>query len=212
MTGFIEVIQDVWAQPVNTQDAILRMHVKLIRTAKALKTWRRQNLGNLPLRLAIAQQLLLLLDTAQEQRLLTPDELEFRRYLKAKSVGLAAIQRSRARQHSRLTWIRKGDACTRLFMLHASNRRKKLLIPSLDTVRGIVVCHQRKEELVFDHFVNLMGRTQERTRSLNWTNLGYQPHDPSELEELFDEVEIKKIIMQLPAEKSPGPDGFIGLF
>jgi len=63
---------------VHTQDAILRMHVKLIRTAKAL-------------RLAIANEVLRFLDAAQEQRALTTEELEFRRYLKAKSVGLAAL-------------------------------------------------------------------------------------------------------------------------
>jgi hypothetical protein len=100
MPGFYETVQSAWSQPVNTQDNILRMHVKLLRTAKALKLWRRQSLGNLPLRLEIAKQLLLLMDAEQEQRTLTPDELCFRCYLKAKSVGLATIIQSRARQHS----------------------------------------------------------------------------------------------------------------
>jgi endonuclease/exonuclease/phosphatase (EEP) superfamily protein YafD len=172
MPGFLEVIQEVWHQPVNTQDTILKMHVKLIRTSKALKLWKRQNLGNLPLRLAIAKEALLLLDTAQEQRQLTHDELEFRRYLKAKADGLAAIQRTRARQHSRLTWIRKGDACTKMFMLHANNRKRKLHIPLLHTSLGPTNNHQQKEEAVYDHFVSLLGEVQRRSMSLNWTNLG----------------------------------------
>lgn len=91
MSGFNETVQAAWAQPVNTQDAILRMHVKLIRTAKAIKLWRRQSLGNLPLRLEIAKQLLLIMDAEQEKRTLTQDEIIFRRYLKAKTVRLAAI-------------------------------------------------------------------------------------------------------------------------
>jgi hypothetical protein len=37
MLGIVETVQAAWAQPVNTQDAILRVHVKLIRTSKALK-------------------------------------------------------------------------------------------------------------------------------------------------------------------------------
>jgi hypothetical protein len=57
-----------------------------------------------------------------------------------------------------------------------------------------------------------MGKTQERSSSLNWEHLSYQQQDLSELENPFDEDEIKKIIMQLSNEKAPGPDGFIGLF
>jgi hypothetical protein len=119
MPAFYEIVQAVWTQLVNTHDPILRMHVKLIRTAMALKLWRRHSLGNLPLRLEIAKQLHLIMDAEQEKRPMSQDELVFRRYLKAKTVNLAAIQRSRARQHSRLTWLREGDTCTKLFMLHA---------------------------------------------------------------------------------------------
>jgi hypothetical protein len=39
MPGFYETVQSAWSQPVNTQDNIIRMHVKLLRTPKALKLW-----------------------------------------------------------------------------------------------------------------------------------------------------------------------------
>jgi hypothetical protein len=91
------------------------------------------------------------------------DDLVFWLYLKAKTVNLAAIQQTRARQHSRLTWLRIGDACTKLFMLHASNRTRKLLKVST----GLATSQQRKEEVVFNHFVNLLGQMQARSASLN---------------------------------------------
>lgn len=43
---FLETVHEVWQRPVNTQDAILRIHVKLLRTAKALKLWRRKNFAS----------------------------------------------------------------------------------------------------------------------------------------------------------------------
>jgi hypothetical protein len=68
------------------------------------------------------------------------------------------------------------------------------------------------EEAIFGHYVSLMGKPQVRSASINWTQLGYQEQDLCELENPFEEDEIKKVIMQLPAEKAPDPDGFIGRF
>jgi hypothetical protein len=53
--------------------------------------------------------------------------------------------------------------------------------------------------MVFNHFVNLLGQMQARSASLNW-------------EDLFEEEEIKKVIVHMANEKAPGPNGFIGLF
>lgn len=97
-------------------------------------------------------------------------------------------------------------------MLHANSCKRRLHILSLNTTSGTITDHQQKEKVVYEHFLGLLKRTQERTLSLNWENLRYQPHDLSELENIFEEGEIKRIVMQMPAEKAPGPDGFIGLF
>ena len=49
-----EVVQSTWEKTVNTQDAILCFHVKLLRIAKAIKLWRNRTIGDVQLRLAIA--------------------------------------------------------------------------------------------------------------------------------------------------------------
>jgi hypothetical protein len=51
--------------------------------------------------LAIIQTVLTLLEKAQESRQLSGDELEFRRSLKMKILGLVVVQKARAREHSR---------------------------------------------------------------------------------------------------------------
>ena len=99
MPGFADTVQKAWSTPVDTQDAILRLHVKLLCTGKALRNWRRLSLGRWKLSWAILNIVLANLEKAQEARTLTPEELEFKKYLKAKALGIAAIQKSRARQH-----------------------------------------------------------------------------------------------------------------
>jgi exosome complex RNA-binding protein Rrp4 len=101
------------------------MHVKLLRLARALKVWRRAHFSNWKIQMAIVQVVLLELEKAQERRSLTTEELEFRKLLKAKLVGMAAVQKAKARQHSRLTWIKDGDSNTRLFHIYAMQEGKR---------------------------------------------------------------------------------------
>jgi len=70
-------------------------------------------------------------ERAQEERILTEEERDFKSYLRAKALGMAAFQRARARQHSRLTWIRKGDSNTRFFQLHAKRRKKNYFFKTM---------------------------------------------------------------------------------
>jgi hypothetical protein len=73
--GFNEVVYQAWTSSVSSSDAILRLHVKMSRTAKALKIWSRKTVGNFKVQLAIIQTVLTFLEKAQESRQLSGDEL-----------------------------------------------------------------------------------------------------------------------------------------
>lgn len=96
------------------------LHTKLSRTARALKKWDRKETRHSRELYNVATQLIFLLDLAQEERELTEEERKLRKELKLKLLGLAAVERMRWRQRSRLTWIRVGDANTKLFHIRAN--------------------------------------------------------------------------------------------
>ena len=60
-------MQAAWEQPVDTQNALLRMHVKLLRTARALKVWRRSHFGEWMVGCAVLDIILLELEKAQQR-------------------------------------------------------------------------------------------------------------------------------------------------
>ena len=43
-------------------------------------------------------------------------------------------------------------------------------------------------------------------------NLAIQEHDLRDLDEVFSERGVWKVVQELSADRAPGPDGFIGLF
>jgi hypothetical protein len=193
-------------------DAILRIHVKLNRTAKALKLWKKQNIGDIKLRLNIAREVIHRLDVAQETRLLSEEERKFRKWLKGKLSGLAAINKARARQHSRMTTIKMADANTRFFHIKANGKRRKKFIPILASGNEVATTHDQKEALLYKHYAQFLGTNKQRELAIDWEALNYQSHDLSELETPFDEEELHYTINDMHSEKAPGPDGYIGLF
>ena len=212
MPGFLYTVQETWYKTVNTQDVILRLHVKLLRTAKSLRNWRRKSLSRWKLSWAILNLTLANLEKAQEERSLTQEELEFKKYLKNKSMGMAAVQKSRARQHARLSWIQSGDTNTRFFQPHANIRKKKSFIASLNGESGVAISQENKSKLAFEHFSNLLGKPSVRTRAINWTDLGYVRHDLEDLDAPITTQEIESVVKDMLSEKAPDPDGCIGCF
>jgi hypothetical protein len=89
--GFMDMVQEAWNKPVNTQDAFLRLHVKMLRTPKALKNWRRKSMKGWRIKWVILTLTLEHLEKAQELRQLSQEELNFKKYLKTKSLGMAAV-------------------------------------------------------------------------------------------------------------------------
>jgi hypothetical protein len=57
-----------------------------------------------------------------------------------------------------------------------------------------------------------MGKPNARTKAINWQELGYAQHNLDDLDTPFTQDEIASVIKEMPSEKAPGPDGFIGLF
>ena len=131
--GFLLVVEEAWNAPLPCPglDAFRALEFKLRATAKALKSWNAKHVGSVRLQLAIAKELVFCFDCAQDQRPLAPHELALRRKEKLCTLGLASLQRSIARQRSRITFLAEGDANTKFFHLQACHRSRKNHINSL---------------------------------------------------------------------------------
>lgn len=210
--GFLETVTGAWGRPVHAGDHIRTLHIKLSRVAKALRTWSRARVGNIKLLTVAAEQVILGLDYAQEQRELTLAEIALRQFLKQKIVGLAAISRTRIMQRSRVTWVGAADANTKLFHLKANGRRRKNFIPVIQTGSAHLTTEEDKHKELFRHFKELIGSPHRRMHTLNWEALNIQRHDLTSLEQNFSEEELKEAVFGLPAGKAPGPDGFTSSF
>jgi hypothetical protein len=139
LPGFAETVATSWNLPISVSDAIRRIHIKLSRTAKALKKWQRERVGILNQQIALAKEVIWQLDVAEESRTLSTEERHLRRRLKSSYLGLLSLQKIKLRQRARLTWIKTTDANNKLFHIRANGRRRKLHIQSLRTISGIAI-------------------------------------------------------------------------
>lgn len=209
---FDNIVSQAWIKEVNSNDPVRVLHCKLSRTARALRLWNKQKTRWAVFMSGIASEIIFRLDLAQEERTLSDEERRLRGLLKAKLLGLAAIDRSRWRQKSRLTEIKEGDASTRFFHLRASGRRRKNHIPSLKGSAGMVNDHEGKAKILLNRFKGLMGTPFSSSAKLNWESIGFPRRDLQHLDAPFTEQELKAAVNEVHGEKAPGPDGFTGAF
>jgi exonuclease III len=169
--GFHQIVQEAWSKP-QTGSAHSVLNKKLTETARALRRWSKPLFSNARLQLHMANEVIFRLDTAQEDRQLSEDELQLRRDLKIRILGLAALERSRRRQASRINYIKAGDACTRFFHLRMAARKRRQYIPTLKRLDGSLVWkHEDKQQVVQAYFQKLIGTKECRGHTIRWDNI-----------------------------------------
>ena len=152
VAGYSEVVQTAWGQELTVVNPFLRLHTKLQRTGKALRNWARSKIGHVKLLLCAAKQLIGILDVVQDFRQLTEQEIQLKRDLKARVLGLSTVEKIRAKQQSRLTAIKAENANSRMFFMRINGRKRKNFIQQLHTDSEAVFGHKEKEEIIFRHF------------------------------------------------------------
>ncbi|WVZ54663.1 hypothetical protein U9M48_005428, partial [Paspalum notatum var. saurae] len=188
--GFLEVVQNSWLASVSSTNPTRILHIKLARLGKALKRWNKGIICSLRSASHAAQEVILRLDKAQEDRQLTDSEMELRKIAKSRVLGLAALRRVKIRQRARITWLKVGDANSKLFHLRASGRRRKNFIPLLLHNGRQITDHDDKAAALHSHFTSIMGTVPERNIAINWDLLDIQQHDLQDLERPLEEQEI----------------------
>jgi hypothetical protein len=157
LQGYREVVQQSWNEPCPLTNNFAVLDFKLKRLAKCLTSWAKNYIGDIRKQMLVGQEIILRLDTAQEHRLLSVGERELRSCLKAREVGLACINRIKARQRARIKWLKLGDANTKYFHSRAAHRKQKNMIQSLVTDTRIATTPAEIEEAVYEHMSNIVG-------------------------------------------------------
>lgn len=181
--GFLQAVEEAWH--VDAQwivNPFQRLAARLRRTAKKLKSWSARFIGNIKMQFLVASEVILRLEMAMDSRPLSPQERGLRALLKRKLLGLASLERTIARQRSRLLWLKEGDTNTHFFHASARHRRRKNFITSLESVGGVVSDHEGMSAEADAFFGGLLGSCANRELALDFDFLGVEQHAPIGLE------------------------------
>lgn len=212
LDGFEDPIKEARVCDEGIVDPFRRLDALFRNAAQYLQAWGHKKTGNIKLQIAIANTVIFRLDVAQERRRLSQGELWLRRTLKLSVLGLASLERTLARQRSRIRWLREGDANSKLFHITANGRRTRNFIPAIRSGNELVMHQAKKVEIFTEAFLQLIGNIHAREHGLDLDALELPRHDLSSLEDMITEEEVWKVIKELPADRAPGTDGFIGAF
>jgi hypothetical protein len=108
--------------------------------------------------------------------------------------------------------LREGEGNTKLFHLVAYGRRTNNLMTAIKHGDELITDQGRNKDLFLQTYQNLIGTIQSREATLDLETPGLRTQDLRNLREIFTEAEVWAAVKEMPADRAPGPVGFIGAF
>jgi hypothetical protein len=156
LDGFQDTVTAAW-NSVWDADPFQRMLLRLQATARSLTSWSSRSVGKVRSKMAISRELISRFDKAQEGRILTVQERQLHKQLKASYLGLASLDRTIAHQRACIANLKDGDANTSFYHRQCTYRRQKNRIFSITTDDQVLTDHAEMAEAVYLHFDALLG-------------------------------------------------------
>jgi hypothetical protein len=209
---FNAIFQQAWNTPTTRTDPAQVLTVKLKSTRKCLKDWQR-NLPNLAKTIENTKLVIQFIDRIEEHNDLEIQEWNFRDLLRQHLSNLLEWQKTYWKQRGTVKWVTCGDADTKFFHVNATIRHRQNFITSIeDSTGNLVSRHEYKAQLLWEAYKMRLGTSEFSHMYFDLHNLLSIEDNLDSLEAPFQQEEIERIIQELPADKSPRPDGFNGEF
>ena len=218
---FADIVSTVWesTEPLfHSTSALYRFHRKLKLLKPVLRRLNRNKFGNIPKRTREAFEVLCDKQKAALQHL---SATIFEEVSEATTTWnyWAEIEENFLRQKSRITWLQNGDQNTLFFFRTVQCRASFNLIRQLTLPSGeIITDPQLIKATAATHFETFSKQRHDNTNEGNAPNiselLDYRcpAHTAELLTRPISEAEIRNVLFSMPANKAPGPDGFLAEF
>lgn len=158
-------------------------------------------------------EVLAVLDKLEERRALHTQELNFRHILTKHILRLLKYQNEYWRKRFTVRWVTLGDEDTKFFHAATTERYRINTITQTEDDEGrILTGHTEKAAMLLRAYKDRMGQTDEPTMIFNLEQLINRHGNLESLSDSFTREEIDQVIKEMPNDKSPGPDGFNGMF
>ena len=210
-SGFIETVEKHWLNSTHFSDSPKNLNSKFKSIKRGLKSWSKQY-SQLNKIIDNCCFYVKLFDGIEEQRPLARVEKNFRKLLIKHTNKLLEAKRIYWRIRANMRWANLCDENTEFFHAIATYVFRHNYITYLMTMDGQQVFdHDHKAAILWASFKDRIGTETICTQNFDISHLAME-EDLYDLDRPFSTDEIDDIINKMPNEKSPGPDGFNGLF
>lgn len=211
LPGFLDKVKSIWEIHC-PGDSAKCLSAKFKRLRKGLKQWS-SSFGVLDTLISNCNRVIFDLDSIEEQRQLHITEWNFRDIVKSRLQQLLLCKQDYWRKRCTARWARLGDENTSFFHSMATIRYRSNLIASLNREDGSQATeHHEKAGLLWESFRQRLGISVPINPEFDFSQFFSPFEGLSGLSAPFTHEEIDKVVAHMPSDKSPGPDGFSGLF